>query len=184
MFEDSFRSKTLTYKGKKDSFEASLWAEVYVLGLVTRLNPEKPLAQWFQDLATSHSRTEKQNSRGKVMKSFIPSTCGCVHLQHMILCTWEASPLTLGCTKGKKKKQWLPLLLTLTHRWQAQAVFAYLCISTALLVLHVFFFLNSCKHHKSYSPGSGETKKKIFLYWLGERGCGTTSWAQGFICFF
>lgn len=32
------------------------------------------------------------------MKSFIPSTCGCVHLQHTILCTWEASSLTLGCT--------------------------------------------------------------------------------------
>lgn len=41
-----------------------------------------------------------------------------------------------------------------------------------------------CKHHESYSPGSGETKTQFFLmYWLGGCGCGTTSRAQGFFLF-
>lgn len=43
----------------------------------------------------------------KVMKSFIPSTCGCVHLQHMILCTGEAFFFFF--------QQWSPLYLALTQ---------------------------------------------------------------------
>lgn len=29
----------------------------------------------------------EDRTQEKLMKSFIPSTCGCVHLQHTILCT-------------------------------------------------------------------------------------------------
>lgn len=31
--------------------------------------------------------TNNEGPQKKVMKSFIPSTCGCVHVQHTVLCT-------------------------------------------------------------------------------------------------
>ena len=119
------------------------------------------------------------------MKSFIPSTCGCVHLQHTILCTWEASSLTLGCpwtvvtspahshthsvtqtdrqTTGQDLRG--PKLLT---RVFPDLVSHLLCFWTQFTVL---WYLCPCKHHKSYSPGSGARLDK-----------NTDAWHSSFFC--
>lgn len=39
----------------------------------------------------------KKDPRKKLWNHLFPAR-GCVHVQHTVLCTWEASSLTLGCT--------------------------------------------------------------------------------------
>lgn len=79
-----------------------------------------------------------------------------IYSQHMWLCTSPAYDTvhmrSIAIDIRLHKTVVTSAALTLAHRRQTEAVFVYLCIPTALLVLHVF---NSCKHHKSYSPGSG-----------------------------
>lgn len=139
---------------------------------------------------------------GKVMKSFIPSTCGCVHLQHTILCTWEASSLTIGCTWTVVTSPARTLAhthsVTQTDRRTTGQAFSgdQKLLTRALpdLVSHplwysfclsrwtqftVLWYSCPCKHHESYSPGSGAfffSLDSLFFcspsYRRIRRGCG------------
>lgn len=142
----------------------------------------------------------------KVMKSFIPSTCGCVHLQHTVLCTWEAS-WTSGCTWTVVSSPALTHTYTHTHSHRqtdggvrpsrnqtsdrlpdlASQCYCWELISFEWMNIYVIL-VSVKKHHESYSPGFGETATHLFpvFYFSKQRsGCDyrTTDYTSSLVTF-